>query len=247
VNTVDTDVTLDDGARDANGKCLAETIFFPGRQMKCREAGTQTAWQNCCDRGDKIVNDSQGSFQEINTGIDTLVGIYHIAEAAYTTYAATGSVSAAASSAGNAVFTAFDPYSLVIAAVVSLVLNWIANSCDQNDTETAMLKNSGFCYQTGRVCLEEWWLFGCVQTAATFCCFNSKMARIVHEQGRPQVNGFTGTPTADCRGFTETEFSALDFSAIDFTEYYDAVQTATQTQIEQNMTNATQNYTNNLR
>ncbi len=52
------------------------------------------------------------------------------------------------------------------------------------------------------------------------------MARIVAEQGRPQLKAFGpsgGWGTAEdpnCRGFTPEEFQQLDFSKIDLTEYF---------------------------
>jgi conjugal transfer mating pair stabilization protein TraN len=56
------------------------------------------------------------------------------------------------------------------------------------------------------------------------------MARIVHEQGRPQLKAFGpggGWGTAknpNCRGFTPQEFQQLDFSRIDLSEYFGDIQ-----------------------
>jgi len=56
------------------------------------------------------------------------------------------------------------------------------------------------------------------------------MARIVQEQGRPQLKAFGpsgGWGTAEnpnCRGFTPQEFQQLDFSRIDLTEYFGDIQ-----------------------
>jgi conjugal transfer mating pair stabilization protein TraN len=77
-----------------------------------------------------------------------------------------------------------------------------------------------------------------VQKAKSFCCFNSKLARIIHEQGRPQLQSFqpngawTGVPgdpnfsvkKPNCRGFTPQEFQALDFNKIDLSEYIEDIQ-----------------------
>lgn len=53
-----------------------------------------------------------------------------------------------------------------------------------------------------------------------YCCFSSILARLVHEQGRPQVNRSWGSPeTPDCTGFTFGEFATLDFSVMDLSEY----------------------------
>ena len=57
-----------------------------------------------------------------------------------------------------------------------------------------------------------------------YCCFNSILARIIHEQGRPQLGipwrvGDAAEGWLNCRGFTPEELSSLDFSQIDLREY----------------------------
>jgi len=65
-----------------------------------------------------------------------------------------------------------------------------------------------------------------VQKAKVYCCFNSKLARILHEKGRPQLDTFVSSgmwgskDNPYCRGFTPDEFQALDFGKIDLSEYY---------------------------
>ena len=52
---------------------------------------------------------------------------------------------------------------------------------------------------------------------STSCNFNSKLARIINEQGRPQLNkGWGSASNPECKGFTPEEFQKLDFSKIDF-------------------------------
>jgi len=77
----------------------------------------------------------------------------------------------------------------------------------------------GNCHYIGSYCSEKW--FGvCVQRKKTYCCFSSPLARIIHEQGRPQLGIGWGTPKSpNCRGFTPEEFQKLDFSKIDFSEW----------------------------
>ncbi|MDD5394865.1 MAG: conjugal transfer protein TraN [Thiothrix sp.] len=55
----------------------------------------------------------------------------------------------------------------------------------------------------------------------SFCCFNSKLARIIHEQGRPYVPlGWGDAKNPVCRGFTPEELEKIDFSKIDFSEFF---------------------------
>jgi len=60
----------------------------------------------------------------------------------------------------------------------------------------------------------------CVEHKWSYCTFGSVIARIVQEQGRPQIGKGWGSPqNPDCSGFTLAEFGGLDFAAIDFSEY----------------------------
>jgi len=112
-----------------------------------------------------------------------------------------------------------DPMTLSVAVLTVAVIDYLLMNCDQQSMETGVLNGSGFCYQTGRPCTESWPLAGCVQRARNYCCFNSKLARIVHQQGRPQLSTFNNVPADNCRGFTPEEFQYLDFSRIDLSEY----------------------------
>ncbi len=97
------------------------------------------------------------------------------------------------------------------------------------DTQTAYDNQEGKCHYIGEYCTERWFLIGCVQKAKSYCCFNSKLARIVHEQGRPQLKSFGpdggwGTPESpNCRGFTPEEFQMLDWKKMDLSEYFNDV------------------------
>jgi conjugal transfer mating pair stabilization protein TraN len=74
--------------------------------------------------------------------------------------------------------------------------------------------------------------------AKGYCCFDSMMARIIQEQGRPQLTAFGptgswGTPDQpNCRGFTPEEFEAIDFAGIDFSEYISVIQQNLSTKIQ---------------
>ena len=108
-------------------------------------------------------------------------------------------------------------------------MNWLMTGCDPSDLKTAALNKLGLCHYVGSFCSKG--MFGsCTQQEKTFCCFNSKLARIIHEQARPQlksfgVNGSWGEPkNPNCRGFTPQEFQMIDFSKVDLTEFYKDIQ-----------------------
>jgi len=131
-----------------------------------------------------------------------------------------------------------NPATIVIAIVIMVVMKILFGSgCDQGDIQTAMQAKSKQCHYLGEYCQTEWPM-GCIQKAKGYCCFNSIMARVIHEQGRPQLsafgaNGGWGTPEKpECRGFTPEEFEALDFAKIDLSEYYTEIQDGLNTKID---------------
>lgn len=147
--------------------------------------------------------------------------------------AASGTSGAAAVTSGLEAYAGalFNPATIVIAVVVLVVMKVLMGSgCDQGDIQTGMQEKAKDCHFVGDYCQKRYRLIGCVQKAKGYCCFNSKMARIIHEQGRPQLNAFQpngdwGTPASpNCRGFTPDEFQALDFSRIDLSEYFSDIQ-----------------------
>jgi conjugal transfer mating pair stabilization protein TraN len=76
---------------------------------------------------------------------------------------------------------------------------------------------------------------GCVQRNQSYCCFNSKLARILQEQGRaqiPSIGGFGSAQSPNCRGFTTHEFQSLDFTKIDLTGYHAQIRTKGQALIQ---------------
>lgn len=79
----------------------------------------------------------------------------------------------------------------------------------------------GVCHEVGTRC--SWKAFGtCLQSKKVYCCYDSVLARIIHEQGRPQLGMDFGNPKDPlCRGFYMDEFMRLDFTRMDFGEYVD--------------------------
>jgi hypothetical protein len=114
---------------------------------------------------------------------------------------------------------------------------WMKEKCGDMDYRTVSLRKKGNCHFIGDYCQDNWPLIGCVQMADTYCCFSGKLARILHEQGRPQLKSFSdgwGSVTSpDCRGFTAEEFSMLDFSRMNLGEYFQDISDKTQARVPQ--------------
>ena len=104
------------------------------------------------------------------------------------------------------------------------LLTDIGFGCSSDDRALADSQKAGLCHYVGTYCSDRT-LFGiCLKKRKTFCCFSGKLARIIHEQGRPQVGWDWGeAKSPDCSGFTVTLFQALDLSLMDFSEFYAGV------------------------
>ena len=112
--------------------------------------------------------------------------------------------------------------------------------CNQNEKILAKKNKAGFCYYIGEYCSKKIKFLKikkCVQHKKTYCCFNSKLARIINEQGRKQLNISWGTAKhPNCRGFTPQEFQKLDFSKMNLSEFYNSISQNISQNVLNNMT-----------
>ncbi|MCY1168552.1 type-F conjugative transfer system mating-pair stabilization protein [compost metagenome] len=232
--------TEPDGGIDADGNCLGKIEIFSGRGVRCRPAGLSTTFANCCKDKGKIVKDGMGSsISSIGTKIAVAKGVFTGMKAAYTAFKAGATASQAASSGANALIVGLDPTSIAVSLAINFMIEFLFSGCDQQDMETAMLRSSGMCHEIGSYCTSSF-LGICLQKARGHCCFNTKLGRIIQEQGRPQLKAFNGNlwGTAKkpmCRGFTPEEFQALDFSKMDLSEYYADIEARAQSDIQIDM------------
>jgi len=324
----------DDGPKDQEGNCLGTIYIFNGKKMRCRKAGIQTGFHNCCDESKGKMYDSTGStgFTSIPDMIKTIAAVYSVIKLGSIIYKAqyvtinltkntvnvlTGPGSVITYSLNSAEGAAIantmmqygtqvgqignpaelgatfipgsaskdvlvgstmqnyiqelgpqiawaiaqlaisriikDPvlssavnlvgtislmklgiipvnYYMIAFQVINLVMALFMQRCDHIDIMTSTLNDSKYCHEVGEYCAKKFPVIGCVQKAKGFCCFNSKLARIIHEQGRPQLAGFGpdggwGQPkNPNCRGFLPEEFQALDFNKIDLSEYMEDIE-----------------------
>jgi len=269
ITNVDDRMLEDDGPRDQQGNCLGEIYIFSGRGMTCKKAGYDSGWTNCCTSGQAVYKDSTGSIGLGISAAKTVLHTYRMGQIAYYAlklgpdlcpvgvnsavaealhvFQQTGSIMEAFQSYSLATF--LNPTSLAITAAIYLASEvLLSGSCSQQDVETAMLNSSGMCHYLGEYCSRKIMFVGCVQKEKAFCCFNSKLARIIHEQGRPQINLSWGVAQSpNCRGFTAAEFQSLDFSKIDLSEYFGEITTRMQGEIIENAQQNIQNFYNQTR
>jgi conjugal transfer mating pair stabilization protein TraN len=125
-----------------------------------------------------------------------------------------------------------------IAALATPFLTLFA--CSQDEMKLDIKDRMGLCHNLGTYCSSSF-LGICSTRRTAYCCFESKLSRVLQEQGRPQLGKAWGSAKKEqCLGFTIDEFSRLDLSVMDFTEVYadfmdaaklpDEVQTMTEIQ-----------------
>lgn len=92
--------------------------------------------------------------------------------------------------------------------------------CTEDEFKLASDKQLNMCHFIGTESKKK--LGVTVSKTEKWCCFNSPLARIIHEQGRaqPQVNKpWGGYASTDCSGFTVAEFETIDFNKVDLSEW----------------------------
>ncbi|WP_428422664.1 type-F conjugative transfer system mating-pair stabilization protein TraN [Methylibium sp.] len=216
---------------------------FKGEQNRCRDrllknccysdgAGAGMTNQSLFGTGSRLVFDvlmNAENQQFIYQGMSALLlgGGF---SGTFTTYGVTVAVNGAALPAGSvavyasdSLVVAFDPWSLVIAVIIYIIMSMM--SCNEDEGKLAMKEGARLCHTIGTWCSSCIRILGacvsCIEHTTSKCCFNSMLARIVNEQGRAQVGkGWGGAESPDCSGFTIAQLQSLDFAAMDLSEFY---------------------------
>jgi conjugal transfer mating pair stabilization protein TraN len=112
---------------------------------------------------------------------------------------------------------AFDPYSFALQVGIYLLMQFL--SCTEDEAYLQMKRGSNLCHYVGTYCSGK--VLGyCYERKQSYCCFNSRLARIIQEQGRPQLGkDWGGGDSPNCSGFTPAELEKLDFGKMDLSEF----------------------------
>ncbi len=236
-----------EAAREA-GVYLDPTTMrvFSGEDNRCRDrllknccssnsAGTGFHNQSLFGTGSRLVfdilmNSNNRSF--IMQGFKSLL-MGSGFSGTFTTYGVTVAVNGAALPAGSVTLMAGDsiviaitPWTLVIAVIFYIVMSMM--SCNEGEGKLAMKEGARLCRSIGTWCSQCIRVLGkcvsCTEHTTSKCCFNSKLARILNEQGRAQLGiGWGGAQNPSCSGFTIAQLQALDFSRMDLSEFYASI------------------------
>lgn len=100
---------------------------------------------------------------------------------------------------------------------VPLLTPWL---CDSEDRDVDKKDDEGLCHYVGTYCSKK--ILGvCVTRKQSYCCYGSKLVRILNEQGKAQLAMAWGkAKEPDCEGFLIAQFQQLDLSLMDFSEVY---------------------------
>ncbi len=98
--------------------------------------------------------------------------------------------------------------------------------CSGEERELADWRGKKKCVFVGTYCAERDPIFKiCIRKKSSFCCFGTKLARLINSQGRAQLGlGWGDVEGPDCRGLTPTELSRIDMSRMNLSELYEDVQ-----------------------
>ncbi len=239
-HTPDTDLALAVSAHEAGRQAMtyvdSNQRLFSGNAESC----VHNSLSRCCDStGGAVKNSSMGGKILTTAGGQSIVAgskyMYDIMYNGYQAYRAMSAMSATAAFAGAAATSAaaatsfsmstyglamswssttgfsfaFDPTSFAVAVAILIVVE--LTSCEKAEKELAQKNGAGLCRQYGASCNG----FFCTSVTRSYCCFNSKLAKIINTAAVAQI----GRANSDCTGLTMTEFGMLNFAAIDLGEF----------------------------
>ena len=166
---------------------------------------------------------ASGAAGAATTGMTSLFGSFSFSF--YGLTMSTAPLAAGSSSIGLGGFGgmnfSFNPWAFAAAVAIQIIMEAIA--CSDDEKNLMQIRGANLCHLTGSYCSNKIDLFFfsfCAEETQSYCCYNSKLARIVNEQGRPQIGKAWGSAAApNCAGFTMGEVAMLDFSTMDLSEF----------------------------
>lgn len=236
--------TLLEAAREAGVYLDPGSVqVFRGEANRCRNrllknccssnsGGAEMSNQRVFNAGSRLVFDvlmKADNRQFVLQGLKALL-MGNGFSGSFTSYGVSLAVNGASVPAGSTVlmsgsnFTvAFNPWALAIMVVIYIVLSMMA--CGREEGLLAMKDGARLCVNTGKWCSKCIKVFGkcvkCIERSTGKCCFNSRLARMINEQGRAQLGkGWGSGKRPDCSGFSIEQVQRLNFAAMDLRDFY---------------------------
>ena len=99
-------------------------------------------------------------------------------------------------------------------------VNFKLTGCNEEEQLLAEKRHHNLCHEVGTYKVGKEVLV-IPKKKTSFCCFTSKLARVLHEQGRAQLGiGWGDAEHPNCRGFTVEELSRLNFERMNLSELF---------------------------
>ncbi|KAB2837119.1 MAG: conjugal transfer protein TraN [Caedimonadaceae bacterium] len=99
------------------------------------------------------------------------------------------------------------------------------SNCTEEEKALAQFREEKKCVFVGTYCSEKA-LGVCLKKKSTYCCFGSRLARLLHDQGRAQLGlNYGHAENPQCRGFTLEELQKIKFDNLNMSELYEDLQT----------------------
>jgi len=267
-------ITMMEAGRQAAGYAQGQDFvkFFSGEPKDC----SKTAFANCCRTNTKGAGMTNGAMiSSVMQAGRQAWGSWYVYDvmdgplrqsnaigALYSRFAGLGSgqqmfmpsgisyygVSFNPFVTGGGQMFGFDPTSFAVAIAIQLLSELL--SCEQEEEVLAMQRGQNLCAYVGSFCSRKI-LGSCVSRKSSYCCFNSRLARMIQEQGRQQLGLSWGTAEVpQCEGLSEDQFKKIDFSKLDFSEFVEDINAHVklpnmgnlQTQNEKTINQKVQNY-----
>ncbi len=169
--------------------------------------------------GDGMASVVSGLTDALSAGIDTSgfspsIGYLGMSVGFGAAPVGAGVVSAQLGTSGF--YVAFDPTSFAISIAVMVVMEMLA--CDEEEGVLALKRGANLCISLGSYCSHKV-LGACITKKQSYCCYNSKIAKIINIAGRTQLGlGFGSAKHPNCAGLTIAQVQSIDFSQVDFSE-----------------------------
>lgn len=98
--------------------------------------------------------------------------------------------------------------------------DYLGASCNESEKALIQKQSERLCHHIGSYCSKKEKLTGtCLKTRKVNCCFNSKISRVIIEQGKSQLGIGWGSPQSpNCSGFSPEQMASLRFDEMDLSE-----------------------------
>jgi type-F conjugative transfer system mating-pair stabilization protein TraN len=111
--------------------------------------------------------------------------------------------------------------------------------CSAEERDLGLKRSQRKCVMVGTYCAKKV-LGQCLEKKTTYCCFGTKLARLIQEAGHQQLGLSWGSPQSpQCQGLSPEQLSRLDFSKVDFSELFqdiaDQFKPKSQTELNQSV------------